>query len=114
MEAFFSYMKVATITGGIIIALFLILLALPASRIRGFLLQIFFWIYNAFTGLCLVYMLNPMDLIPDFIPVIVQIDDGAALLTAIFSGIASIATAILSRSNRNYLESRQNHPQLED
>lgn len=88
MDSFFSFMKVAVIVFGVLAALVCVLLALPNSRLRGFALQIVGWGLNAFTGLCVLYVINPLDILPDVIPILGQVDDAAAVVAAVFSGIA--------------------------
>lgn len=97
MQEFFSFMKVAVITIGVVIVLFFILLAMPQSRLRVFTLKIFGWGLNAFTGLCILYVINPIDILPDVIPLLGQVDDAAAILSGLFSGIAGIIAVTQGR-----------------
>ena len=69
MQEFFSFMKVAVITLGVVVVLFIVLLSMPKSRLRGITLQVFGWGLNSFTGLCILYIVNPIDILPDVIPV---------------------------------------------
>jgi uncharacterized membrane protein YkvA (DUF1232 family) len=75
---------------------FMILLALPKSRFRAVVLEIVSWLSLA---LCAVYTVSPIDLMPDFIPVIGWIDD----LGAIGVGLSSLVTAIRARGERRAL-----------
>jgi uncharacterized membrane protein YkvA (DUF1232 family) len=77
--------------------------------LRCFLLEIGGW---AAAALAAVYIVSPIDLIPDFIPVLGQIDD----LGALVGGIAAVLTAISARRDRRQLEDRptegSNQPRL--
>jgi hypothetical protein len=64
-------------------ALFLILLALPQSRLRYYVLRGLGIVFFTITGLLALYILSPVDALPDVIPLLGQIDDGGALVSAI-------------------------------
>jgi hypothetical protein len=88
--------KLIVICGTLLLCTFLVLLALPKSRLRSFMLEIFGW---GIAGLSAVYVISPIDLIPDFIPVIGWIDDvGAAV-----GGVTAAMTAISARRERENL-----------
>ena len=81
MEAFFSFLKVATIGIFALIALVLVLLALPQTRLKSTLTEILAW-FGCLGASGLVA--SPVDLIPDFLPVIGWTDDlGYALLAVV-------------------------------
>lgn len=73
--------------GTIILLAFMILIALPKSKFRNFVLQIVGWGMTIFCG---VYTVCPIDVIPDFIPGLGFLDDGGAI-------IGGIASAIMAR-----------------
>jgi hypothetical protein len=89
-------LKLMVICGTVVFCTFLVLLALPKSRLRCFLLEIGSWATTAFAG---VYIVSPIDLIPDFIPVLGQLDDAVALV----GGIAAALTALSARRDRQKL-----------
>jgi uncharacterized membrane protein YkvA (DUF1232 family) len=82
--------------GTLLILAFLILLAMPKSMLRGVLLEILGWLGAVLAGL---YVVSPIDVIPDFIPVLSWIDDGGAIV----GGIASAVTALSARRDRKSL-----------
>ncbi|HTU18823.1 MAG TPA: YkvA family protein [Gemmataceae bacterium] len=81
------------ICGTLLVLAFLVLLSMPKSQLRFFLLEILGWTGAALAGL---YVLCPIDVIPDFIPVAGWLDDGGALI----GGIAAFIAAISARSDR--------------
>lgn len=91
---FNTFLICATLLAGT----FLVLLAMPKSRLRCFLLEILGWLGTALAAL---YIVCPIDLIPDFIPVAGWIDDGGALV----GGIMTAMTAYSARGDRQRLES---------
>jgi uncharacterized membrane protein YkvA (DUF1232 family) len=81
VDAFFSFLKVATIGIFALMALVLVLLAIPQTRLKSTLTEILAWFgFLGASGL----VASPVDLIPDFLPVIGWFDDiGYALLALV-------------------------------
>src|SRR4029434_4944491 len=81
VDAFFSFLKVATIGIFALIALVLVLLAIPQTRLKSTLTELLAWCgFLGASGL----VISPVDLIPDFLPVIGWMDDlGYALLALV-------------------------------
>ena len=81
MDAFFSFLKIATIGIFALIALVLVLLAIPQTRFKSTLTELLAWFgFLGASGL----VASPVDLIPDFLPVIGWFDDiGYALLALV-------------------------------
>jgi hypothetical protein len=81
VDAFFSFLKVATIGIFALIALVLVLLAIPQTRLKSTLTEFLAWCgCLGASGL----VASPVDLIPDFLPVIGWTDDlGYALLVLV-------------------------------
>ncbi len=101
MESFLEYAKIARIIGAAITVIVIILMILPGSRLRKAFSTLFF----AIAGLLGIYVISPMDLIPDIIPLLGQSDDALATIHAIVNGIAGILL---------YLKGRSSSPKLED
>lgn len=101
MESFWEFAKIALIIGAALTAIVLILLALPGSRLRKTFATLFF----AIAGALGIYVVSPMDFIPDIIPLLGQLDDALATVLAIVNGIAGILL---------YLKGRSSTPELRD
>src|SRR5919201_1474856 len=83
VDAFFSFLKVATIGIFALIALVLVLLAIPQTRFKSTLTELLAWFgFLGASGL----VASPVDLIPDFLPVIGWFDDIGYALLALFCG----------------------------
>lgn len=96
-----------------LLALFMILLALPQSRLRYYVLRGLGIVFFTFAGLLALYILSPLDVLPDVIPVLGQIDDGGALIGAIISGLSGALAWWSSRQSRTAPRSRPGRrPQL--
>ena len=86
MERFWEFAKLLLIVGAVLFGLILILLALPGSRLR----KVFATVFFAIAGLLGLYVISPLDFIPDIIPVLGQIDDLLATVLAIVSAIGGV------------------------
>jgi hypothetical protein len=72
---------------GATLALLLILLSLPSSKLRDFLLPPMAW---SFSLLCGLLIASPVDFVPDFIPVLGWVDDAGLAIAGITSALAAI------------------------
>ena len=80
MDAFFSFLKVIAIGGFALIALVLVLLAIPQTRFKRTLTECLAWLgFVGASGL----VVSPLDLIPDVIPVLGWADDAGYVLVAL-------------------------------
>ena len=101
MDNFWDFAKLLVIVGAVLLGLVLILLALPGSRFRKALSSVFF----AIAGLLGVYIVSPLDFIPDLIPVLGQVDDVLASVLAVISAISGLLF---------YINNRQSLPEGEE
>lgn len=81
-EAFLETLGWVMIALAIVVAAFLVLLAMPRSRMRNWLTN--FVMRLMATGAAGAYALSPIDFIPDFIPVLGQMDDVTILLLLLY------------------------------
>jgi Protein of unknown function (DUF1232) len=80
--------KLLMTIGGCLTGLLLLLLALPASKLRDFLLPIIAW---SFSLICGILVISPVDVIPDFIPIVGWIDDMGLAVAGIGSAVAAMS-----------------------
>ena len=85
MENFWDFVKIAAVVAGIIIILLIVLLSLPNSPLRKLLLKAVGGILYAVTVICILYIINPADALPDVLPLLGQVDDLGALITGVLN-----------------------------
>lgn len=93
-----------------LLALFLILLALPQSRLRYYVLRGMAIVFFTITGLIALYIINPIDAIPDVIPLLGQIDDGGALIGALITGLSGALAWWNSKQSKAYRDGNPDRP----
>ena len=103
MEGFWDFAKTLLIVGAVLFGLFLILLAIPGSKLPKLVSTFFF----ALAGLFGLYVINPVDLLPDLIPILGQVDDVLATLLAVVSAIGGLLFYISGR--KSLPEEEKNH-----
>jgi len=67
------------------------------------------WIAKLFLGLAVGYLLLPFDLIPDFIPVLGQLDDVIIIPVLLYIALQFIPKSVL-QSCRAQVQSQSSHP----
>lgn len=84
MSNLVELVKIVVICGTVLVALFLVLLAMPKSKLRSVVLEIGGWTGAVTSAVAVV---SPVDLVPDFIPLAGQIDDLGYIVAAIVLGL---------------------------
>ena len=97
MGSFWDIAKIVAILGAIFIVLVLILVAIPGSRLR----KVFSAIYFVVAALLGVYVVSPIDFIPDIIPLLGLSDDAVASVIAVANAVSAIMLYRKSRSSQS-------------
>jgi uncharacterized membrane protein YkvA (DUF1232 family) len=95
--------KIVAILAVIFIVLVFILLAIPGSRLR----KLFSKIYFVVAALLGVYVVSPLDFIPDIIPLLGQSDDALASVIAVANIVAGIILYFKRRSSESELQNKK-------
>lgn len=104
MNAFFSFLKFWVAMNVLVILVFLVLLAMPKSRLRAIFLTTTGWVLKATAAICLLYVISPLDLVPDGIPVAGYLDDLIIGVFGVLSGIGGFKSAAEGRNDTLWLE----------
>jgi len=86
MSSFFGMVNLLITCGTLLAISMMVLLSLPESRLRDVAIQIVGWLFAAF---CAFVIASPLDIAPDFIPVIGMIDDVGAAVAGVSSAVAA-------------------------
>lgn len=111
-EAFLEFLGWAILALGAVVVVFLVLLAMPRSPMRNWLTD--FVLRLMATGAAGAYALSPIDFIPDFIPVLGQMDDVAVLLLLLYYWWTMMNPAKPSETPRPYAGGRSSRGQVID
>ncbi len=97
MDSLASLMSTGMLCGTVLTIAFLILMALPQSKLRSVGMEIGKWIMAA---LCAILVISPIDIIPDVIPVLGWGDDIGYVVAA----VAAARSAWKERQERQLME----------
>ena len=91
MQSFFGAIQTVVLCGTLLAVAFVVLLALPKSELRSFLMPIVGWAMAIFCGL---YAISPVDIVPEaLLGPFGLVDDVGAVIT----GIAAARTAMKAK-----------------
>lgn len=79
--------RMIIICGTLLVGGFMVLVAMPQSKMREILMPIVGW---AVAALSAVYVVSPLDIVPDFIPIAGWLDDGGAIVTGIAGAVMAM------------------------
>jgi uncharacterized membrane protein YkvA (DUF1232 family) len=88
--AMFETIRTLILCGTLLAVAFLVLVSLPQSKLRDLLMPFVGW---GVAALSVAYVIMPLDVLPDFIPVAGWIDDIGALALAFGSARAAMTAA---------------------
>ena len=87
MTEIFSTIRLIAVLAVVLLLGFLVLLSLPQSKLKEIVQPFVGW---AIAALSVAYIVSPLDVLPDFIPVVGWADDLAALAVAIASAVSAM------------------------
>lgn len=81
-------LKLLVLVGGLIVVTFLVLLSLPACKLREILMPFVAW---GFVALCTAYAISPIDMLPEIaLGPFGLVDDFAAVAAGVGTALATI------------------------
>ena len=83
----FETIRMIILCGSLLLAVFLVLLALPRSKMREVVMPVVGW---AVAALSAIYVISPLDIVPDVIPIAGWLDDCGALVTGIAGAVMAM------------------------
>jgi uncharacterized membrane protein YkvA (DUF1232 family) len=86
----FETIRTLILCGTLLVVAFLVLVSLPQSKLRDLLMPFIGW---GVAALSVAYVIMPLDVLPDFIPVVGWFDDLGAIALAIGSASAAMTAA---------------------
>jgi uncharacterized membrane protein YkvA (DUF1232 family) len=93
MEKLFAVMQMMLLCGTVLVVTFVVLLSLPQSKLREFLMPVVGWCVAIFCG---IYCISPIDIVPEaLLGPFGLIDD----LGALVAGIAAARAAMNAKNN---------------
>ena len=88
-----EFMKIALICGTVLMLAGLVLVAMPQSKLRDALKPAFAWLFIVACGF---YVICPIDVLPDVVPVAGWVDDGGAAI----AGVATLMSTLKQARER--------------